>query len=323
MDGLLIEILSGGIPQKGSGQPEVPDFSIKLVKRASNSLPERTREEKENPFQKREADPEKGGTLLRNFDLRTEIILSVCMFEVNRPYAVISSSVSFWIPGLVMIVMYCKIYKEAVRQREALSRASSNTVLNSVHMHRASTSRHHSRTSHQLLLHPSDASDFARPVTYRTAAELNVENDYSARGDVTEQIINYLRNILLLDANGLIVVTCSGFSSCCQIESDPEVRRHPKFKHRSSCFESSVLGLGGAIESKAGPQTCFQCRPCLLGRSIARSYRSRSVMRTRRGSFMDGDKRPYDTAPRLLFVGIPETIITTETGLQQCTTIYV
>ncbi|KAF3424335.1 hypothetical protein E2986_12241 [Frieseomelitta varia] len=103
-------------------------------------------------------------------------VTQVCMFEVNRPYAVISSSVSFWIPGLVMIVMYCKIYKEAVRQREALSRASSNTVLNSVHMHRASTSRHHSRASHQLLLHPSDASDFARPVTYRTAAELNVEN---------------------------------------------------------------------------------------------------------------------------------------------------
>ncbi|CAK9800906.1 Octopamine receptor beta-1R [Anthophora quadrimaculata] len=105
----------------------------------------------------------------------------MCMFVVNKPYAVISSSVSFWIPGFVMIVMYCKIYKEAVRQREALSRASSNTVLNSVHLHRASTSRHHSRASHQLLLHPSDASDFGRPVSYRTAAELNVENGTSIR----------------------------------------------------------------------------------------------------------------------------------------------
>ncbi|KZC07699.1 Octopamine receptor beta-3R [Dufourea novaeangliae] len=100
----------------------------------------------------------------------------VCVFTVNRAYAVVSSSVSFWVPGLVMIVMYCKIYKEAVRQREALSRASSHTVLNSVHLHRSSTSRHHSRASHQLLLHPSDASDFGRPVSYRTAAELNVEN---------------------------------------------------------------------------------------------------------------------------------------------------
>ncbi|KOX75759.1 Octopamine receptor beta-3R [Melipona quadrifasciata] len=72
----------------------------------------------------------------------------VCSFVVNRLYAVISSCVSFWIPGLVMIVMYCKIYKEAVRQRKALSRTSSNIVLNSVHHHRSSTRQHH----HQQML---------------------------------------------------------------------------------------------------------------------------------------------------------------------------
>ncbi|KYM86546.1 Octopamine receptor beta-3R [Atta colombica] len=103
----------------------------------------------------------------------------ICMFVVNLPYAVISSCVSFWIPGVVMIVMYCKIYKEAVRQRAALSRASSSTVLNNVHVRRSSGgSRHHSRTSHQLLLHPSDASDYGRPPSYRaSAAELNIENE--------------------------------------------------------------------------------------------------------------------------------------------------
>lgn len=98
---------------------------------------------------------------------------------VNRPYAIVSSLVSFWIPGVVMIIMYFKIYKEAVRQRAALSRASSSTVLsNAVHARRASGgSRHHSRTSHQLLLHPSDASDYGRPLSYRaSAAELNIEN---------------------------------------------------------------------------------------------------------------------------------------------------
>nr|CCO13925.1 octopamine beta-type receptor 4 [Apis mellifera] len=72
----------------------------------------------------------------------------VCSFVVNRPYAVISSCISFWIPGLVMIVMYCKIYKEAVRQRKALGRTSSNIVLNSVHHHRSSTRQHH----HQQML---------------------------------------------------------------------------------------------------------------------------------------------------------------------------
>ncbi|XP_012215401.1 octopamine receptor beta-1R-like isoform X3 [Linepithema humile] len=71
-----------------------------------------------------------------------------CEFRVNLPYAVISSCVSFWIPGLVMIIMYCKIYKEAIRQRKALSRTSSNIVLNSVHHHRSSTRHHH----HQQML---------------------------------------------------------------------------------------------------------------------------------------------------------------------------
>ncbi|XP_015585482.1 octopamine receptor beta-3R isoform X1 [Cephus cinctus] len=104
----------------------------------------------------------------------------VCIFVVNRAYAVISSSISFWIPGIVMIVMYYKIYKEAVRQRKALSRASSNTVLNSVHLHRVSTSRHNSRASHQLLLHPSDASDMRRP-SYRSATELNIKNGTTIR----------------------------------------------------------------------------------------------------------------------------------------------
>ena len=111
----------------------------------------------------------------------TQLIDQVCIFTVNRAYAVISSSISFWIPGIVMIIMYCKIYKEAVRQREALSRASSNTVLNNVHMHRV-TSRHHSRASHQLLLHPSDSNDFRRP-SCQTAVELNAENgEFSAFG---------------------------------------------------------------------------------------------------------------------------------------------
>lgn len=34
-----------------------------------------------------------------------------CIFVVNKTYAIISSSISFWIPGLVMITMYCRIYR--------------------------------------------------------------------------------------------------------------------------------------------------------------------------------------------------------------------
>lgn len=34
-----------------------------------------------------------------------------CSFVVNKAYALISSSVSFWIPGIVMLVMYWRIFK--------------------------------------------------------------------------------------------------------------------------------------------------------------------------------------------------------------------
>lgn len=38
-----------------------------------------------------------------------------CAFVVNKTYAVISSSISFWIPGSIMIYMYLQIFKEANR----------------------------------------------------------------------------------------------------------------------------------------------------------------------------------------------------------------
>lgn len=40
----------------------------------------------------------------------------LCDFKVNQVYAVVSSSVSFWIPGIIMLVMYFRIYREADRQ---------------------------------------------------------------------------------------------------------------------------------------------------------------------------------------------------------------
>ncbi|XP_075228421.1 octopamine receptor beta-1R-like [Lycorma delicatula] len=46
----------------------------------------------------------------------------ICVFQVNRPYAVISSSVSFWVPGVIMILMYYRIYIEADRQERMLYR---------------------------------------------------------------------------------------------------------------------------------------------------------------------------------------------------------
>uniref|UniRef100_A0A182XW87 G-protein coupled receptors family 1 profile domain-containing protein n=1 Tax=Anopheles stephensi TaxID=30069 RepID=A0A182XW87_ANOST len=79
----------------------------------------------------------------------------LCIFVVNKSYAIISSSISFWIPGIVMITMYYRIYKEAVRQRKALSRTSSNILLNSVQINNASNTLHanHHHNHHHLQHH--------------------------------------------------------------------------------------------------------------------------------------------------------------------------
>ncbi|XP_063595467.1 octopamine receptor beta-2R-like [Penaeus indicus] len=47
---------------------------------------------------------------------------SLCVFQVNTTYAVVSSSISFWMPCSVMVYMYYRIYLEAARQERMLHR---------------------------------------------------------------------------------------------------------------------------------------------------------------------------------------------------------
>nr|CAH7727583.1 unnamed protein product [Callosobruchus chinensis] len=44
----------------------------------------------------------------------------LCEFVVNKPYAVISSSISFWIPCTIMIFMYLAIFREANKQEKEM-----------------------------------------------------------------------------------------------------------------------------------------------------------------------------------------------------------
>lgn len=44
----------------------------------------------------------------------------ICEFVVNRPYCVISSSISFWIPCTIMIFTYYAIFKEANKQEKEM-----------------------------------------------------------------------------------------------------------------------------------------------------------------------------------------------------------
>ncbi|XP_063886810.1 LOW QUALITY PROTEIN: octopamine receptor beta-1R-like [Scylla paramamosain] len=59
----------------------------------------------------------------------------LCEFKVNVVYAVVSSSVSFWIPGIIMLVMYFKIYREADRQEMMVFRSTVAALLLNKHLH--------------------------------------------------------------------------------------------------------------------------------------------------------------------------------------------
>lgn len=48
-----------------------------------------------------------------------------CEFHVNRAYAIVSSSISFWIPCCIMVFTYYRIYKEASRQEKFIYKAQS------------------------------------------------------------------------------------------------------------------------------------------------------------------------------------------------------
>lgn len=62
------------------------------------------------------------------------LVAQKCEFHVNTSYALVSSSVSFWIPGIVMIIAYYKIYKEADRQERMLYRSKVAALLLDKHL---------------------------------------------------------------------------------------------------------------------------------------------------------------------------------------------
>lgn len=52
-----------------------------------------------------------------------------CTWVVTKPYCIISSSISFWIPCAIMVFMYLAIFREANRQEKALFNRHGNAML--------------------------------------------------------------------------------------------------------------------------------------------------------------------------------------------------
>uniref|UniRef100_T1GLN6 G-protein coupled receptors family 1 profile domain-containing protein n=1 Tax=Megaselia scalaris TaxID=36166 RepID=T1GLN6_MEGSC len=52
-----------------------------------------------------------------------------CIFVVNKPYCIISSSISFWIPCTIMIFTYLAIFREANRQEKQMAARVESTMI--------------------------------------------------------------------------------------------------------------------------------------------------------------------------------------------------
>lgn len=70
-----------------------------------------------------------------------------CHFEVNKVYAVVSSSISFWIPCTIMLFTYYAIFKEANRQEKQLALRQGTAMLMHRHSSGAAASTSAARSS--------------------------------------------------------------------------------------------------------------------------------------------------------------------------------
>lgn len=81
------------------------------------------------------------------------------LVQVNKPYALISSSVSFWLPCCVMLFVYWRIYIEATKQEKMLckSQVMPSSAVNAAAV--ASSTTKKSRANSSSIDHTSSTRD--------------------------------------------------------------------------------------------------------------------------------------------------------------------
>lgn len=80
-----------------------------------------------------------------------------CIWEVNIPYALVSSTVSFWLPCGFMLTAYYQIYKEAIKQEKFIYKsqqmaANTNTNHHNHHPRNSSDATNSIQVSKETLL---------------------------------------------------------------------------------------------------------------------------------------------------------------------------
>lgn len=88
-----------------------------------------------------------------------------CEWIVNIPYALISSTVSFWLPCGIMLSAYYKIYREAIKQEKFIYRTQ-QMANQTNHSHQAYNKAKHNRNSDQSNNNNNNNND-DDPATHR------------------------------------------------------------------------------------------------------------------------------------------------------------
>jgi 7 transmembrane receptor (rhodopsin family) len=91
------------------------------------------------------------------YDVDDVISPTICSFEVNAVYGVVSSCVSFWTPAAVIVFAYVKIFREAQRQQARIRSLTSSM----------SSSHGHCRFKHHLQQEQQQQQHYEHPVSIR------------------------------------------------------------------------------------------------------------------------------------------------------------
>ncbi|XP_013787317.1 octopamine receptor beta-1R-like [Limulus polyphemus] len=106
-----------------------------------------------------------------------------CEFIVNKPYAIVSSSVSFWIPCFIMVFTYWKIYMEATRQEKMLCRSQPAYVP-------PSSARNSTDTNARFSSDQTASTNLLAPPLHRTSC---VDESENGRSTPTKRAINKMK----------------------------------------------------------------------------------------------------------------------------------
>ena len=147
----------------------------------------------------------------------------VCTFVPNIPYAFISSALTFWFPVIIMLAVYYKVYREAMKQKKSMERTNNirtiplnrNCVKNSFENDKATTE----------LLDQSNSSDLqeAQKAAMISPADLDRSNSTSHVQSKRISVESAMMEARMKARNSIFVTSGSNILEGCLLPSSHSI----------------------------------------------------------------------------------------------------